>query len=46
MSSDASGVVDRVVRLSNGQDEVHNVGVNWPHHNFVTSAFRVVGAND
>ncbi|MDQ1482964.1 MAG: hypothetical protein QOF35_1040, partial [Actinomycetota bacterium] len=24
------GVVDRVVRLSNGEFEVHNIGVNWP----------------
>ncbi|MCW3016349.1 MAG: hypothetical protein JWO02_3441, partial [Solirubrobacterales bacterium] len=26
------GVVDRVVKLSNGEYEVHNIGVNWPHH--------------
>ena len=26
------GVVDRIVYLSNGQYEVHNIGVNWPHH--------------
>jgi hypothetical protein len=25
------GVVDRVVRLGNGEYEVHNIGVNWPH---------------
>jgi hypothetical protein len=24
------GVVDRVVELSNGDYEVHNIGVNWP----------------
>src|SRR6202162_4450825 len=29
------GVVDRVVKLSNGEYEVHNIGVNWPHHIFV-----------
>jgi hypothetical protein len=46
LTSYAGGVVDRVVRLSNGEYEVHNVGVNWPHHVFVTSAFKVVGAND
>jgi hypothetical protein len=46
LTSYAGGVVDRVVRLSNGEYEVHNVGVNWPHHIFVTSAFKVVGAND
>jgi hypothetical protein len=39
------GVVDRVVKLSNGQYEVHNIGVNWPHHIFVSSSFKVVGAN-
>jgi hypothetical protein len=25
------GVVDRVVKLSNGEYQVHNIGVNWPH---------------
>jgi Domain of unknown function (DUF5666) len=39
------GVVDRVVRLSNGEYEVHNIGVNWPHHIFVDKTFKVVGAN-
>jgi hypothetical protein len=39
------GVVDRVVKLSNGEYEVHNIGVNWPHHIFVTSSFKVVGAD-
>jgi hypothetical protein len=39
------GIVDRVVKLSNGEYEVHNIGVNWPHHIFVTKAFKVVGAN-
>jgi Domain of unknown function (DUF5666) len=39
-------VVDRVVKLSNGEYEVHNIGVNWPHHIFVTSDYKVVGAND
>jgi hypothetical protein len=46
LSSYAGGVIDRVVRLSNGEYEVHYIGVNWPHHIFVTSAFKVVGAND
>jgi hypothetical protein len=40
------GVVDRVVKLSNGQYEVHNIGVNWPHHIFVNQEFKVIGAND
>jgi hypothetical protein len=39
------GVVDRVVKLSNGEYEVHNIGVNWPHHIFVNQNFTVVGAN-
>jgi hypothetical protein len=39
------GVVDRVVKLSNGEYEVHNIGVNWPHHVFVNQTFKVVGAN-
>jgi hypothetical protein len=38
------GVVDRVVKLSNGEYEVHNIGVNWPHHIFVSQDFTVVGA--
>jgi hypothetical protein len=39
------GIVDRVVQLSNGEYEVHNIGVNWPHHIFVDQSFKVVGAN-
>ncbi|HXB05019.1 MAG TPA: hypothetical protein VNU27_03840 [Candidatus Acidoferrum sp.] len=39
------GIVDRVVQLSNGEYEVHNIGVNWPHHIFVSQDFKVVGAN-
>jgi hypothetical protein len=38
------GVVDRVVKLSNGEYEVHNIGVNWPHHVFVNQEFKVMGA--
>jgi hypothetical protein len=41
----AGGVVDRVVRLSNGEYEVHYIGANWPHHIFVNSGFQVVGAD-
>src|SRR5207302_7509712 len=39
------GVVDRVVKLSNGEYEVHDIGVNWPHHVFVNQYFKAVGAN-
>jgi hypothetical protein len=38
------GIVDRVVKLSNGEYEVHNIGVNWPHHIFVNQDFKVIGA--
>jgi hypothetical protein len=37
------GIVDRVVRLSDGEYEVHNISVNWPHHVFVSSDFQVLG---
>ena len=40
------GIVDRVVKLSNGEYEVHTIGVSWPHHIFVNQSFKVVGAND
>jgi hypothetical protein len=39
------GLVDRVVKLSNGEYEVHNIGVNWPHHVFVSQDFKAVGAD-
>jgi hypothetical protein len=39
------GVVDRVVKLSNGTYEAHNIGVSWPHHVFVSQDFKVTGAN-
>ena len=39
------GIVDRVVKLSNGEYEVHNIGVSWPHHIFVGETFNVLGAN-
>jgi hypothetical protein len=39
------GIVDRVVKLSNGEYEVHNIGINWPHHVFVDHGFKVVGAD-
>jgi hypothetical protein len=38
------GIVDRVVRLSSDEYEVHYIGVNWPHHIFVNNDFTVVGA--
>ena len=38
------GTVNRVVLLSNGQYNVHMIGVNWPHHVFVNQEFKVIGA--
>jgi len=38
-------VVDRVVKLGNGEYEVHYIGVNWPHHVFVNQDFNVIGAD-
>jgi hypothetical protein len=38
------GTVNRVVLLSNGEYNVHIIGVNWPHHVFVDQNFKVVGA--
>jgi hypothetical protein len=38
------GIVNRVVLLSNGDYNVHIIGVNWPHHVFVDKNFKVIGA--
>jgi hypothetical protein len=38
------GTVNRVVLLSNGEYNVHMIAVNWPHHVFVSTSFKVVGA--
>ena len=38
------GVVDRVVKLSDGDYNVHYIGVNWPHHVFLNQDFKVIGA--
>jgi hypothetical protein len=38
------GTVNRVVQLSDGEYNVHLIGVNWPHHVFVDQSFKVVGA--
>jgi hypothetical protein len=39
------GIVDRVVQLDDGEYEVHNISINWPHHVFVTADFQVIGWN-
>jgi hypothetical protein len=38
------GIVDRVAKLSDGEYNIHYIGVNWPHHVFVNQDFQVVGA--
>jgi hypothetical protein len=38
------GIINRVVLLSNGDYNVHVIGVNWPHHVFVSKDFKVIGA--
>jgi hypothetical protein len=38
------GIVDRVAKLSNGEYNVHYIGVNWPHHVFESARVKVVGA--
>jgi hypothetical protein len=40
----SGGTVNRVVLLSDGEYNVHIIGVNWPHHVFVSQDFKVVGA--
>ncbi len=30
--------------IERAEYEVHNIGVNWPHHIFVNKDFKVVGA--
>jgi hypothetical protein len=32
------------VQLSDGEYNVHIIGVKWPHHVFVNHDFQVVGA--
>jgi hypothetical protein len=44
MAAYPGGTVNRVVRLSDGQYNVHVIAVNWPHHVFVNQAFKVIGA--
>jgi hypothetical protein len=45
LASYPGGIVDRVVKLTNGEYEVHNIGVNWPHHIFVNHDLKVIGAD-
>jgi hypothetical protein len=43
-SSFPHGIINRVVKVSDGVYECHNITVNWPHHIFVARNFEVVGA--
>jgi hypothetical protein len=45
LASYPGGIVDRVVKLTNGEYEVHNIGVSWPHHIFVNQDLKVIGAD-
>ena len=38
------GIVDRIVKLSDGDYNVHYIGLNWPHHVFVSQDFKAIGA--
>jgi hypothetical protein len=38
------GTINRVSLLSDGEHNVHIIGINWPHHVFVSKDFKVVGA--
>ena len=40
----AGGLVDRVVKEPDGTFLVHNIGTGWPHHIFVSSDFKLIGA--
>jgi hypothetical protein len=38
------GTVNRVLQLSDGSYAVHMIKISWPHHVFVSQAFKVTGA--
>ncbi|HZZ57585.1 MAG TPA: hypothetical protein VFE31_07120 [Opitutaceae bacterium] len=40
-----NGLINRVVKLSDGSYEVHHIGVAWPHHIFVGANFKYLGAD-
>jgi hypothetical protein len=45
LAASSEGIVDRVVESSNGEYEVHNTGVSWPHHILVNQHFKVIDAD-
>jgi hypothetical protein len=38
------GTVNRVLKLNDGSYAVHMIEISWPHHVFVSKAFKVTGA--
>jgi hypothetical protein len=38
------GIVNRVLKLSDGSYAVHMIKIRWPHHVFVSKDFQVTGA--
>jgi hypothetical protein len=38
------GTVNRVLKLSDGSYAVHMIKTSWPHHVFVSTSFKVMGA--
>jgi hypothetical protein len=44
MTGYTGGMINRVVKLSTGEYEVHNVASRWPHHIFVSKDFKYMGA--
>ena len=38
------GIVNRVLKLSDGSYAVHMINIRWPHHVFVSKSFDVTGA--
>jgi hypothetical protein len=44
LASYPGGIVNRVLRLSDGSYAVHMIMIDWPHHVFVSRDFLVTGA--
>jgi hypothetical protein len=44
LSKYPGGIVNRVLKLSDGSYAVHMIKVRWPHHVFVSKDFQVTGA--
>jgi hypothetical protein len=44
MAKYPGGIVNRVLKLSDGSYAVHMIKIRWPHHVFVSKEFQVIGA--